>query len=103
MKPVITKIEIDNETKEELNALLNSSRYKNTKNTEIRRLVGGVCTVCGKIPSTRVSYQVGDEEQQIERLEFYCDDHITRLRATNGIDEAEAIRDDKFLSGIEHK
>ena len=93
MKPVVTKIEIDNETKEELNALVNSNKYKHTKYREIRRLVGGLCTVCGEIPSTRVSYQVGDQEQQIERLEFYCDRCYVRLTATNGIDSTIAVRE----------
>jgi hypothetical protein len=99
LNPVITKVKIDEETKEELDAILNSSKYKATRNRDIRKLIGGVCTVCGEIPSSRVAYQVGDQEQQIERLEFYCDDHFTNLVATNGIDETVALRDKKYQSG----
>jgi hypothetical protein len=91
LKPiVITKVNIDQETREELDAILNSSKYKATKNRDIRKLIGGVCVVCQNLPTTRVSYQVGDRDQQIERLEYYCDEHFTRLRATNGIDEIMA-------------
>jgi hypothetical protein len=98
MKPVVTKIEIDKETKEELDAIL-KLHYKHRKNTEIRRLVGGTCVVCGEIPSTRVSYEVGDKEQQIQRLEFYCDKCYVRLTATNGIDQTYAERDKKSHIG----
>jgi hypothetical protein len=71
MKPVITKIEIDKETREELDAIL-KIHFKHRRITEVRRLVGGFCVSCGGIPSTRVSYQVGDKEQPASKLEYYC-------------------------------
>jgi hypothetical protein len=81
---------------EELKEMANATCKAWNNRGRLRKRIGGVCVICGDLPSKKLTYQESDEEQVAVRLEFYCQkcyDRLTTVRATNGIDESMAVRD----------
>ena len=95
MKPVIKKIEFTPEELDEIDRISkgqtvpktrtvtnkNGSKYDITYNRRFSHLsgqnrmielFGGRCTLCGKYPDYKVSYNVGDKDQGAKLIERYC-------------------------------
>ena len=95
MKPVIKKIEFTSVELDEIDRISkgetvpktrtvttkNGSTYDVTYNrrfsylsgqSRLIELFGGRCTLCGKYPDYRVSYNVGDKNQGAKLIERYC-------------------------------
>ena len=91
MNPIIT--DIDPKKLEELQAQLKAVRTPTfkMKNDLIKKHVG-TCVSCYGIPTRLVTYDVGDTDMSAKKVERYCDHCFIRLRASNGIDETEAVR-----------
>lgn len=93
--PIIEKIELTEEQKEEIDKIkkgepvkrtrisTNKQRgtYEHTTNKPLTysvgrkrllQLYGGTCSSCGQWPSYKVSYDVGDENQGARLVERYC-------------------------------
>lgn len=68
-KAVIEPIIISEDEREKLNTLLNSVVSKGTKRRGIIQTVGGVCAICGQIPTHNLIYKL----EGATLIERYCD------------------------------
>ena len=81
---VIRELNISQEKIEKIKEMLRKSSLKKTE--IIKKIIGtGPCTACGEIPSVELSWQVGDKNQSMKRVERYCDNCAKTLfeRTTN--------------------
>jgi len=95
----ITKIKVEPEELAELNGILNSGCSPSVKKRAMVRIAGRECTICGSVPTTLVTYDVGDSGQKAERLERYCDKCLISVTATNSIDKTIAIVEKNYHKG----
>ena len=78
-EPIVKPLNIDKQKLEHLRHVLNTrkltvkGRYK-----VIRKVTGGICSVCEGIPTKIVTYEVGDSETGIQLIERYCDECIKK-------------------------
>jgi len=69
-KPKINRIHIPKDKVEYLKKVIDNSVGTESKTSEIiRKNIGGVCTICHGIPTTKVTYQM----RGIIKIEWYCD------------------------------
>ena len=69
-KPKIDKIDIPKENLDVLNGIIDNSEGTESQiSGKIRKIVGGVCTICHGIPKKKLTYQM----HQAIRIEWYCD------------------------------
>jgi len=98
MNPIIEDLKIEPEQLQELNEFLNSGSSYSIKREAMIRIASRGCVVCGDIPTKIVEYKLED----ITRVERYCRKHFETwladeeviLKATNGIDQTIAQRDE---------
>ena len=74
-KPTIEPIVISPEQKQVLDTMLNSNRSKAMKHRTMITIAGGVCLVCGDIPTKKVKYKLEDAT----RIEHYCSKCIPKI------------------------
>ena len=78
-EPVVTPLNIDKQKLERLHHVLKTrkltgkGRYK-----AIRKVTGGICSVCEGIPTMIVTYEVGDSKTGVQLIERYCDECIKK-------------------------
>jgi hypothetical protein len=96
MKSTIEDVIISQEDLAELNKMLNSATSTHQKTQYMNKIAGGHCSICGNVPSKKVSYDISDSEIEAKLVERYCDKCIVRLTATNG-DQTIAVKDTKRI------
>ncbi len=74
-KPKISQIKISDEERARLEAML-TCNFTRSRLHDVREIVGGLCVVCAKLPSKRVTIDVSDFEGKGARLEYYCNSHF---------------------------
>jgi hypothetical protein len=78
-EPVVTPLNIDKQKLERLHHVLKTrkltgkGRYK-----AIRKVTGGICSVCEGIPTMIVTYEVGDSKTGVQLIERYCDECVKK-------------------------
>ena len=74
-KPLIKPIIVDKEKLEELHHILRTRKLtRERRYDEIKKYVGGVCSVCEGIPTKILSYDM----KGAELIERYCDECIKK-------------------------
>jgi hypothetical protein len=69
----IQEIKIPSDKLEAMQRILAANVSHVVKEGVVKRLAGGLCSVCGGIPTQVVTYDVSDEKQGAMRTEKYCD------------------------------
>lgn len=59
------------------------------------------CLMCDSLGTKLLVFDVSDEELNASRIERYCDKCLTRVTATNGIDNTIAVKVDKKSTNSE--
>jgi len=78
-EPVIKSLNIDEHKLERLHYVLNARKLTTKRRYKaIRKVTGGICSVCEGIPTKIVTYEVGDSETSIQLIERYCDECIKK-------------------------
>jgi len=99
-KPTITKINLSEDQMKELTRLLKLEMESTRREDLIKKYVGGLCSVCGDIPTILVTYDVSDLEMKAQKIERYCPNCFERdkvkLLDTGQRNETIAIRESEL-------
>jgi hypothetical protein len=71
----VTKIKIPIDALELIHKIQNSNVTETVKENIIKKLSGGICVICRRMPTHLVTYDV-DKATRVER---YCDDCIRKV------------------------
>jgi hypothetical protein len=78
-KGTIQEIKIPSDKLEVIHKILKSNVSQVVKESILKKLAGGWCSICGGIPTKMVTFDVGDSSQGATRLEKYCDICIQKV------------------------
>jgi hypothetical protein len=73
MKPKLKKITLDPETIQRMNQIINSDYSDRSKHNRLRQIGIRPCLTCGETATYLLCYQVGDNDQKAQLVEYYCD------------------------------
>ena len=77
-EPKIEKIKLSRKIKEEISLLIKRNSLTTVvRNRIIKRYAGGVCLICGDVPTKKITYDV-DGAVLVER---YCSKHFKSTRS----------------------
>ncbi|HEY7109465.1 MAG TPA: hypothetical protein VH415_08570 [Nitrososphaeraceae archaeon] len=78
-KGTIQNIKITSDKLEVIHKILKSNVSQVVKESVLKKLAGGDCSICGGIPTKMVTFDVSDDKQGATRLEKYCDSCIEKV------------------------